>query len=46
MTVKICKNGFYFEIIDYICDVNLKIIRIIIKNNNATHIHPGWVPVG
>ena len=24
MTVKICKNGFYFEIIDYICDVNLK----------------------
>lgn len=31
MTVKICKNDFYFEIIDYICDVNLKIIRIIIK---------------
>ena len=24
MTVKICKNDFYFEIIDYICDVNLK----------------------
>ena len=24
ITVKICKNDFYFEIIDYICDVNLK----------------------
>lgn len=24
MTVKICKNDFYFEKIDYICDVNLK----------------------
>ena len=31
MTVKICKNDFYFEKIDYICDAIKKIIRIIIK---------------
>ena len=31
MTVKICKNGFYFEIIDYICDVNLKNSNINLK---------------
>ena len=28
MTVKICKNDFYFEIIDYICDVIKKIIAL------------------
>lgn len=31
MTVKICKNGFYFEIIDYICDVIKKIIALNIN---------------
>ena len=32
MTVKICKNDFYFEIIDYICDVIKKIMTdILIK---------------
>ena len=31
MTVKICKNDFYFEIIDYICDVIKKIIALNIN---------------
>ena len=31
MTVKICKNGFYFKIIDYICDVIKKIIALNIN---------------
>ena len=31
MTVKICKNDFYFEIIDYICGVIKKIIALNIN---------------
>lgn len=31
MTVKICKNDFYFEIIDYICDVIKKIMALNIN---------------
>lgn len=31
MAVKICKNDFYFEIIDYICDAIKKIIALNIN---------------